>query len=220
MPDPSAESATRRPRALPAALGRLLESAVNAAVALDPETRARLAALDGRAITIDFTHTPVALRMCVEDGRIAIGPAFGGDSALHVGTSPGRLVSLLLSTGAHGSLPPGAIKIAGDAELARRVERIMKNFAPDVDAVFTRVFGDVVGFQVARGFRSAFAWSRDASRALAHDASHFLIDESRDLVATPEINAFLDDVDETRERADRLGARIAQVTAKLRMAEP
>ena len=95
----------------------------------------------------------------------------------------------------------------------------MKDFAPDIDAVFTRVFGDEIGFQVARGIRSAFAWSRDAAHAIARDVSHYLSDESRDLVAASEIESFLDDVDETRDRGDRLIARVARAVAKSRATE-
>jgi len=106
---------------------------------------------------------------------------------------------------------PGTIDIAGDADLARRLERIATRFSPDFDEAFVRVFGDVVGFQLARGLRRAFAASRDAARAFTRDAAEYLSEESRDIVAKPEIESFLDDVDALRERADRLDARVRRL---------
>ncbi|MGA8276582.1 MAG: sterol-binding protein, partial [Rhodanobacteraceae bacterium] len=60
MPDPSVESDTRAPNAVLAALGLLLERAINSVLVLDAESRARLAAFDGRALTLKFRNTPLA----------------------------------------------------------------------------------------------------------------------------------------------------------------
>jgi len=206
-----ATDTTRTPNPLLAALGRALEAALNRVIGLDPETRTALRALDGRAVTVDFTHTPLAMRIAVEGDQLAIGPAFEGASALRVAATPVALIGLALARGREGAVVPGTIDIAGDAELARRLERIATRFSPDVDEAFARVFGDVVGFQLARGLRRAFVTSRDAARAFARDAAEYLSEESRDIVAKPELESFLDDVDALRERADRLDARVRRL---------
>jgi len=81
-------SEPRRPNPILARLGTLLEIALNRALALDQETRQRLAALDGRAVSISFTGTPLALRLTVERDILRVGPAFAGDSALRLAASP------------------------------------------------------------------------------------------------------------------------------------
>ena len=105
------------------------------------------------------------------------------------------------------------VEIAGDAELARRLERLATRFEPDIDEVFSRVFGDVVGFQIARGFRRAIGAARKSASALVRDAADYLVEERRDLVAKPEMEQFLDEVDELRERADRFEARFRRLNA-------
>ena len=79
----------RTPNPLLAALGRALEAVLNRAVALDADTRSRLAALDGRAVSLTVAGTPLALRVQVEQATLRVGPAFAGDSALRV-TEIGR----------------------------------------------------------------------------------------------------------------------------------
>ena len=78
----------RRPNPLLGVLGRALESVLNRAIDLDPDTRARLDDLDGRAVTLDLAGSSgqmaPALRLAVEAGRLRVGPAFEGDSALRV----------------------------------------------------------------------------------------------------------------------------------------
>jgi ubiquinone biosynthesis protein UbiJ len=213
----------RSPNPLLAVLGRALETVLNRAVDLDPDTQGRLAALDGRAVTLDLAgasgRSAPALRIAVEGARLRVGPAFEGDSALRVAATPGSLLTLALARGRDGALPPGKVQIAGDAELARRLEQLAHGYAPDFDAAFANVFGDVVGFQLARAFRGAFAWSRASVRSFARDTAEFLTEEGRDLVARAELEGFLDEVDALRERADRLEARVRRLAAQ-RRAQP
>jgi ubiquinone biosynthesis protein UbiJ len=212
---PAFPSPSPRPNPLLVVLGRALESVLNRAIDLDPDTRGRLDALDGRAVTLDLAgasgRAAPALRIAVDAGRLRVGPAFEGDSALRVSATPGSLIGLALARGRDGALPPGRVSIAGDAELARRLEQLATRYAPDLDAAFARVFGDVAGFQIARAFRGAFAWSRKSAGALARDTAEFLTEEGRDLVARAELDTFLDDVDALRERADRFAARLQRV---------
>jgi len=212
---PASPSPSPRPNPLLAVLGRALESVLNRAIDLDPDTRGRLDALDGRAVTLDLAgasgRAAPALRIAVDAGRLRVGPAFEGDSALRVSATPGSLIGLALARGRDGALPPGRVSIAGDAELARRLEQLAIRYAPDLDAAFARVFGDVAGFQIARAFRGAFAWSRKSAASLARDTAEFLTEEGRDLVARAELDTFLDDVDALRERADRVAARVQRL---------
>lgn len=212
---PAAPS-TRPPHPVLALFGRALERVLARVLALDPETRSRLAALEGRAITIDFSGSgrpAPAMRIVIEQGQPRLGPARAGTSDLQVVAKPGSLLAFALAR--DGAVAPGKVAISGDAELARRLEHIARSFAPDVDEAFARVFGDIAGFQIARALRSALAQARGAARTLASDAAEFLTEEGRDLVARAELDAFLDDVDAARERADRLEARLRRVAARL-----
>ncbi|MEO8459325.1 MAG: SCP2 sterol-binding domain-containing protein [Dokdonella sp.] len=204
---------SRAPNPVLSVLGRLLEGALNRVLARDPETLDRLGALDGRALTLTFSGTGIALRATVDARQLRIGPAFTGTSALRVAASPGSLLAMLLTRGADGSLAPGQVEIAGDAELARRLEHIASKFAPDFDEAFAKVFGDVIGFQLARAVRHGVQWARASAQALTRDTVDYLQEESRDLVSRPEIDGFLDDVDALRERGDRLLARAQRVLA-------
>lgn len=204
----------RTPNPVLSVLGRLLESVLDRAISLDPETRDRLSALEGRAIAMTFKGTGLAMRLVVDDGRLRIGPADSDTSALSLAATPGTLLSLFLRRGDESAMAPGQIDISGDAELARRLEQVATRFAPDIDEAFSRAFGDVIGFQMARQFRHSLTWMQRGARDLATDSVDFLRDESRDLVPRPELDDFLDDVDLVRDRADRLEARVRGLLAK------
>jgi len=194
-------------------LGALLESALNRVLALDAETRGRLGALDGRAVAVELKGTGLALRIAVAGEALRVGPAFAGESGLRVVASPASLLALALRRGEESPLPPGKVEIAGDAELARRLERLAGQFRPDIEEAFARTFGDVLGVPLARAFAAALRQVRERGAAFAQDTADYLREESRDLVAPGEMHGFLDEVDALRERADRLAARIARLTA-------
>jgi len=211
--DQPAANAERKLNPVLAVLGRALEAALNRVVDLAPDTRTALRPLDGRAITLDFRSTPLAMRIAVAGDRLAIGPAFGGESALRVTAAPSALLAMALSRGRDEATTPGRVDVSGDADLARRLERIANKFEPDFDEAFARVFGDVAGYQIARGVRRALATVRGGAEAFARDTAEYLSEEGRVIVPKAEVDVFLDDVDAIRERADRLDARVKRLAA-------
>lgn len=216
---PSDSTGARQPNPILTVLGRGLQSALNQALELDPDTRAELRSLDGRALSVSFKGTGMAMRLCVDAERLIVGPAFGGESQLRVAATPGSLIGIAfarLRGEDDAAIPPGQVEISGDAELARRLERLATRFQPDIDEAFCRVFGDVLGFQIARGFRRGIGAVRGAAAGLVRDGADYLVEESRDLVAKPEMEQFLDDVDSLRERADRFAARVDRLLSAQR----
>ena len=197
-------------------LGRALELVLNRALAMDAETRTQVATLEGQRIGIDLRGTGLALAISVQDGRLQVGPHWEEASDLNLRAAPASLLAFALRRGEDSALPPGKVEISGDAELARRMERLLRGFRPDIEEAFAKTFGDVLGVPLARGLHGAFKWSRESARALAWDTAEFLREESRDLIAPAEMEQFLDDVDSLRERADRLSARLQQVVQRAR----
>jgi ubiquinone biosynthesis accessory factor UbiJ len=202
--------ASRLPNPLLAGLGRLLEAALNRALALDASTRERLAALEGHRIGIELRGMHLALAVSVRDSVLRVGPHWEIDRDLNLRASPGSLLAFALRRG-DSILPPGKVDISGDAELARSVEKLLRDYQPDIEEAFAQTFGDVLGVPLARGLRRAFDWSRESARALAQDTADYLREERRDLIAPAEMEQFLDAVDALRERADRLEARLRRL---------
>ena len=208
--------APRQPNPILARLGALLETALNRALGLDPQAQAALAALEGRRIGVQLRGANLALAVAVHDGRLAVGPHWEQPADLNLHASPASLFAFALRRGDDSPLPPGKVEISGDAELARRLEKLLRDFRPDVEEAFAKTFGDVLGVPLARAFLGAVAWTRDTAQALAQDSAEYLREESRDLIAPAEMEQFLDAVDGVRERADRLDARVQRLAARTR----
>ena len=197
--------------------GRALETALNHTLSLDPDTQQKLAVLNGRRVLLQLRGPELALAVNVADGRLKVGPpdeGKAGASALRVAATPGSLLAMALRRGDEG-VAPGKVEIAGDADLARRLEKLATQFAPDFEEAFARSFGDVLGVLIARAVRKALAHAKDTASHLTEDGAAWLRDESRLALAPGEAEAFLDGVDALRERGERLEARIARLQARL-----
>ena len=206
----AASSPNLLPQPLRKLAGRALETALNHALSLDPDTQVRLATLDGRSVQLHLRGVDLALAITAEGSRLKVGPA-PDSSDLRVAATPGSLLSMLFRRHGDESMAPGKVDIAGDAELARRLEKLASGFAPDFEEAFTRTFGDVLGVPLANAVRDGLAHARDTASHLSQDGAAWLRDETRIALAPGEVETFLDEVDTLRERTERLDARLARL---------
>jgi ubiquinone biosynthesis protein UbiJ len=201
------------PQPLRKLAGRALETALNHTLSLDPDTQQRLAALNGRSVQLHLRGPEIALAVTVEDARLKVGPP-QDDSQLRVAATPGSLLAMMFRRDDDG-IAPGKVEIAGDAELARRLEKLASKFAPDFEEAFARTFGDVLGVPLAKAVRKGLAHARETATHLTEDGADWLRDEARVALAPGEVEGFLDGVDHLRERSERLESRVQRLIQRL-----
>ena len=202
------------PQPLRKLFGRALETALNHVLSLDPDTQQRLSALNGRSVQLHLSGPDMALAVTVEGSRLLVGPA-QEDAALNVTATPGSLLAMLFKRNDDGGMSPGKVDIAGDAELAHRLQQLASKFAPDFEEAFARTFGDVLGVPLSRMAHKALSHVHESATHFTEDSADWLRDEARIALAPGEVDDFLDGVDELRERSERLQARIQRLTQRL-----
>jgi len=198
--------------------GRALEIALNRLLALDGDARAEIARLDGRRVELSLAAPVLALTVRVEGDRLRVGPASAGDQAepdLAIRGTLGALLGQLPFLRDEATFGNGRLRVSGDAELAQRLQRLARGFDPDWEKPFADLFGEVPGGAIARTVREALAAGLKRARTLARDAAEYLVEESRDVVGQPELDAFHDDVDALRDAVERFAARIERLAARL-----
>lgn len=197
--------------------GRALESALNRALSLDDDTRQALARLDGRHVALHLASPPLAMAIRVDGEALRVGPVdAAAEPDLSVRTTIGGLLGQvrgMLGGGDDHATPSGRLRIEGDAELARALQRLAQRFDPDWQRPFVAAFGEVVGVQVANAAASALKGARRAGQEFAATAAEYVVEESRDVVGKHELEAFHDDVDVLRDDVERMAARVARLAA-------
>lgn len=194
--------------------GRALEAALGRALELDPDTRDALGPLEGRRLVLRLDSPPLALQLTVRDRQLKVGPVEQAlEPDLAVRTTLSGLLSQLPGLRPGEGAPVGKMRIEGDAELARRVQGLARGFDPDWEAPLAAAFGDVIGVQIAQALTGALRQARVTGAALARSAAEFVTEESRDVVARGELEAFYEDVDTLRDDVERMDARIRRLRA-------
>ena len=202
------------PSALAQVFIKVLSGAVDRVLALDPQMRDKLAALEGRSVALSLKAPPVRLIARVHEQALVFNVPLAAEVAdLSLSTELGALLQLgVQRLSGSSAVGVGKLHISGDAELARQMQALMQQFEPDWDAPILAVFGDVLGFQIARGARAVAKFLTTGARNLAETGSEYLREESRDVVSAPELEQFYDQVDALRDRLARAEMRLAQLS--------
>ncbi len=191
--------------------GKLLEAALNRVLVLDPDTQAELGKLDGRRVSLTLAAPALALQVNVAGQRLVVGPVQSEEPDLGVSASLAGVLGQLPFFRSEKTAPVGKLRINGDAELARQLQKLSQQFDPDWDKPFADLLGPVFGPALARGVRQAFSFTQHAGAELVQSAAEFVTEESRDVISRAELEAFYDDVDALRDRAERLASRISRL---------
>lgn len=192
--------------------GRALETALNRALALDADTRTALAGLHGQRIALTLASPPLSLELRVDGERLRVGPVDeAAEPDLAVRTTLAGVLSQLPFLRRDDAPPIGKVRVSGDAELARRLQKLAGQFDPDWQQPFVAVFGEVIGVQVANAFAAALRQAQGLGRTLTESAVEYVTEESRDVLGRDELEAFHDNVDVLRDDVERLAVRVARL---------
>jgi ubiquinone biosynthesis protein UbiJ len=179
----------------------------------------RASALRGR-----LDRTSVELRIegfapigiAISSGHLAL--ASGGGAGADVVIAGSLLALLDLFARREDSAAPRLaerVEITGDAEIAARYRDLLELARPDWEEELSRLIGDLPARRLSLAARAALSWARGFARTAGANVAEYLQEESRALVSKPEVEEFLASVDELRETADRVEARLARLERRL-----
>lgn len=199
--------------------GRALEQALNRLLALDPDTQSAISKLDQRRIQLALEAPAIALEISVEANKLKVGPVQDSEADLGIRSTISGALSQLPFFRSSNAAPVGKVRINGDAELARQLQALAKNFDPDWDKPFADAFGVIIGPQIAKTLREAFKHGTGFAKKFSLDGVDYLTEESRDVVSSAEQAAFNEDVDDLRDRAERVLARFEKLEKSIAPAQ-
>lgn len=192
--------------------GRALQEVLNRALALDPDAGDDLRALEGRRVELALVAPPLAMSVTARDGRLQVGPAIDNPEAdLSVRGTLGGLLSQFDAFRPRDGAAPGSLRVSGDAELARRLRTLLRDFDPDWERPFADAFGEVLGARIAGTLRGALRTGRGLASGLARDVADYLGEERGEIATGVELEIFNDDVDCLRDDVDRMARRVARL---------
>ncbi len=188
-----------------------LAGLLNRNVAMSTQAQALAQRLEGRSLAVHVEGLPLRVLASIESGQVTLSTAADETADATVSGSPLSLLSLI-GTDARVRLRSSPVTINGNAEIAEGFQELLRAARPELEEELSRHIGDVAAHQVGNVLRGLTGWGRNAAATFAANIGEYLQEEGRDLVTRTEMDEFLREVDEQRETADRLEARVAQLT--------
>ena len=155
------------------------------------------------------------LRIAVSSGRLVLASGGAGADAVITGSLLALIDLFARREDSAAARSAERVQIAGDAEIAARYRDLLKLARPDWEEELSRLIGDLPARRLSLAARAALSWARGFARTAGQNVAEYLQEESRALVSKPEVEEFLAKVDELRETADRVEARLARLERRL-----
>jgi ubiquinone biosynthesis protein UbiJ len=207
---------------LPAMLAASMQSGLNAVLALDPNSGARLDRIDGQVLRLELQGAGIELYFTAshQQFQVSLNNPLGDEADATVIGTPAALFSMAADElGSGWSGPDSKVNISGDAALARDFERLFSRLDPDFESALSGLFGDVAGHQLAIGLKEGVRRVRETAGE-AGDVFGEVFREglrggkSGPLVGSDEMQRFTEGIDELRDAVERLEAKVRIVTEK------
>lgn len=192
-----------------------LAALINRNIAGSSRARDLCVRLEGRTFAVRVEgFLPLEVRASIEAGQLRLSQDADDPADATVAGTPLMLLALLGRDPAQ-RMRSGSVSIAGDAEIAQQFQELMQAARPDLEEELSRLVGDVTAHQLGNLARSVASWGEKSAATVAQNVSEYLREESRDLITRTEADEFLAAVDDVRDAADRLEARIARLRGQL-----
>lgn len=179
--------------------------------------------LEGTALQVDIEGM-TRIRAAVAGGRLALmsGEDSGAAPAAADATisgSPPALWQLVRGAANRRSAAPAAAgraaQIRGDGEIANLYRELFSLARPDPEEELSRWIGDFAARRLSQFAGRLYQAAARARRTAGENIAEYLQEEGRDLVNKTELEEFLRGVDELRETADRIEARLGRLEQRL-----
>jgi ubiquinone biosynthesis protein UbiJ len=195
-----------------------VESLLNRSIGGSIKAAAAAGGLNRTSLRIDIEGLS-SIRAAVAAGRLALAAGDGAPADAVISGSPVSLLRLLSGGAAARAAPDAArvaVRITGDAAVAARYRELIALARPDWEEELSRLVGDLPARRLALAASGALAFAARVRRTAGENLAEYLTEESRDLVSKPELEEFLLGVDQLRETADRVDARLTRLERRLK----
>ena len=182
-------------------------------VARSTTAQALCARLEGKVMQVAPGVTNLSGHFRVLGGVLELQPGVVDEPDAVLAGSPLSLARLGLDGDPQNVIRSGQVRITGDEEIAADFQALLDLVSPDWEEELAQLIGDIPAHQAGRAARRAGGWLRAAGNSLSRSLGEYLTEESRSVVAQPEIEAFSADVDELAAAVDRAEARLRLLQA-------
>jgi ubiquinone biosynthesis protein UbiJ len=198
------------------------EKALNRFLILDPESSARLAALDGKVISIillmkidkdkvDEGDAGITINFKIENSRMHVLADKPEHTDVVIKGTPLSLLHMSISKQNRKQFFAEDVSIQGNLELGQQIIDLFDEMEIDWEEHTSHLLGDVSAHQVGRFVRGVKQFFRQARSSMIQNVNEYVHEEALIFPPREALEDFFQDIDVMRMDADRLEARIKRL---------
>lgn len=194
-----------------------LNRAARATIDLDPESKNKLAKLQGKVVCLELNAPPIILYLlpsvqginfCRETGTEP-DVTLSGDAIAFARLGAKELGRMDASRELHS----GGVIFRGDAELGQVLQKILSELDLDWEELLSHYIGDTPAYKVGNALRGLGGWVRETRQLARENTADYLTEEKRVLITESDMQRFAEAVNCARADVDRLTRRIEKLKA-------
>ncbi|KPQ21154.1 MULTISPECIES: ubiquinone biosynthesis accessory factor UbiJ [unclassified Halomonas] len=195
------------------------ERTLNALLARDPASPARLAQLSGSRLLVRFEQPQLALVLHYHAAGIDLLRADDlGDNDVDavVELTPETLSRWLSGASVEQLMFEGKLAMRGQVHLLEATRTLLLDLDLDWENELARWLGDTPAHSLAEGLRRAADWGLRTKEELVQDVSEYVFEEARLLPGRQQRDVLRDQLTALEVATDRLEARFKRLDRRLR----
>jgi len=192
-----------------------IETSLNRYLQLDPEALPRFSALEGKIIELEIRGISQRLFLFPSSDGFMVLADFDEAADATISGTPIALAKLGLADDPRDQLFNGEVEITGDVRVANQFSQLFSRLNIDWEELLAQNVGDIAAHKMGNIVRDMGQWVKRSTRSVNLDAGEYLQEEVHLSPANAELRNFIKQVDDVREAADRLEARMKQLKSEL-----
>jgi ubiquinone biosynthesis accessory factor UbiJ len=185
-----------------------LETALNTALKLDTASREKLTALAGQVFHLECTQPELDIYLLPQEHGVQLAAHWEGNITAGLTGTRDDYLELLRSNDPAATLINGNMRVIGDSKILLHLRDIAAELDLDWEAPLTRVFGDIVGHQMARSLRFGSRLFFDAAKSLQRQLYDYMQEENPFLAKRWQVEQFKHAVTDLDARTKQLAERV------------
>lgn len=191
-----------------------LQKALNRYLALDPESKNRLALLHGKSVQLEITGMNLQFQLQFADDKILCTDNLTTPAHTHIQSTPLSLLRMINAEGDRTQFFAGDVHISGDLELAQQMVDVFDELEIDWEEYLSRWIGDVPAHQMKNLSRQLKHFHQRFSDILSQNINEYVHEEINLFPPAEALQDFFTEVDELRMDVDRVAQRIERLKEK------
>lgn len=185
------------------------EAILNRFLKLDPESSKSLNNLSGKVVKLELNS--LTHYWLFKSDTIYLTKNYSGvvDLVLRGSVFDFMRLAFMKKESALTAMP---IQVSGDMEFAKQFKDLFSNLEIDWEEQLSRVVGDTVAYPIAQFFKSLSQWAKQSLDDLSQNITDYVQAEMDYLVPDEELQIFFADIDDLRDDAARLEARMNRLS--------